>query len=125
VGTNDPEVFRGKILANWVPIKGDKRGYTVVKFEVRGDGSFRNIKVESSDMTIGQQDRVVSAVLDSGPLFVMRQRTDKFASVKVYFDDGKITVETFHPMIYQGLDAVDSTDVKLKYGVEKSLPELR
>jgi hypothetical protein len=113
VGTNDPEVFRDKILANWEPIKGYKKGYIVLNFDIRGDGSFKNFKVESSDTTASQQQRAVASVLTAGPFFCRTERTDKSASAKVYFDNGTISVETFFPRIYHGLDAVDTTDMKL------------
>jgi hypothetical protein len=106
------EVFRDKILANWKPIKGFKKGYTVLKFDVRRDGSFKDMQVEFSNTTVSQQNRAVDAVLSSGPFFLSTQRTDKFPSAKVYFDNGKVTVETFYPLIFNGLDSVHSTDVK-------------
>ncbi|MDR3615523.1 MAG: hypothetical protein P4L53_18330 [Candidatus Obscuribacterales bacterium] len=115
MGTSDPNVFRDKIIANWEPIKGSKKGYTVVNFDIRGDGSFKNFKVESSDTTLSQQQRAVAAVLTSGPFFCRTERTDKSASAKVYFDNGTISVETFFPRIYHGLDSVDTTDMKLGY----------
>jgi hypothetical protein len=115
VGTSVPEVFRDKVIADWEPIKGDKRGYIVVNFDVRGDGSFKNFKVESSDTTSSQQQRAVTAVLTAGPFFCRTERTDKSASAKVYFDNGTISVETFLPRIYHGLDSVDTTDMKLGY----------